>query len=157
MSLLKKKTSTVQLALALVSDWTPARITTYKQYTSRMKGLWEQRDLGSISIPRPVLCCLNWYHYHYFFKKSSFTLATWSLLSHINYTVEPLLKDSPEHNTKTSLLRQVLQSQRYRANTFLPLKEENPLYNSKNDPEMAGPKVSTIKRFHCMPALCDSV
>jgi len=23
------------------------------------------------------------------------------------------------------------------------------LYNSKNDPEMAGPKVSIIKRFHC--------
>ena len=25
-----------------------------------------------------------------------------------------------------------------------------PLYNSKNDPEMASPKVSIIKRFHCI-------
>jgi len=40
-----------------------------------------------------------------------------------------------------------LQSQWYHANTFLPLKEEN---NSKNDPEIAGPKVSIIKRFHCI-------
>jgi len=38
-----------------------------------------------------------------------------------------------------------LQSQWYHANTFLPLKEEN----SKNDPEMTGPKVFIIKRFHC--------
>jgi len=30
------------------------------------------------------------------------------------------------------------------------VKEENLYnYNSKNDPEMAGPKVSIIKRFHC--------
>jgi len=43
-----------------------------------------------------------------------------------------------------------LQSQWYHTNTFLPLKEEKPLYNSKSDPEMAGPKVSIIKRFHCM-------
>jgi len=44
-----------------------------------------------------------------------------------------------------------LQSQWYHANTFLPLKEENLYnYNSKNDPEMAGPKVSIIKRFHCI-------
>ena len=27
--------------------------------------------------------------------------------------------------------------------------ERKPLYNSKNDPEMAGPQVSIIKRFHC--------
>jgi len=26
-----------------------------------------------------------------------------------------------------------------------------PLYNSKNDPEMAGPKVSIVKRYHCTP------
>jgi len=32
----------------------------------------------------------------------------------------------------------------YHANTFLPLKEEN----SKNDPEMAGPKVSIIKPLY---------
>jgi len=42
-----------------------------------------------------------------------------------------------------------LQSQWYHANTFLPLKEENLYITAKNDPEMAGPKVSITKRFHC--------
>jgi len=40
-----------------------------------------------------------------------------------------------------------LQSQWYHANTFLPLKEENFYSNSKNDPEMAGPKVSIKRGF----------
>ena len=59
------------------------------------------------------------------------------------------LKGLSKLKTQYKKLRTVFQSQWYHANTFLPLKEEN-LYNSKNDPEMAGPKVSIIKRFHCI-------
>jgi len=37
----------------------------------------------------------------------------------------------------------------YHANTFFTSERGKPLYNNKNDPEMASPKVSIIKRFHC--------
>ena len=62
-------------------------------------------------------------------------------------TVESLLKDSPNwgHNTKTS---QVLQSQWYYANTFLPLKEENLYITAKMTQKWLAP-MCPLKRFHC--------
>ena len=60
--------------------------------------------------------------------------------------MEPLLKDSPTQykNLPTkdkfcspNIIYYIFNSER-----------EKPLYNSKNDPEMAGPKVSIIKWFH---------
>ena len=35
-------------------------------------------------------------------------------------------------------------------NTMLPLKEDNPLYNSKIIPTLADPKVCIIQRFYCI-------
>jgi len=46
-----------------------------------------------------------------------------------------------------------LQSQWYHANTFLSLKEENLYITAKMTQKWLVPKVSIIKRFHCMLSL----
>jgi len=56
------------------------------------------------------------------------------------------IKDTIE---KTSLLRTSFAVQMVPCQYIFTSERGKPLYYSKNDPKMAGPKMSIIKRFHC--------